>query len=82
MHHPPIANPLSRRLPAVRALACGLLVAIDTETFAPDQAWGLRAVHPGDATITSTGRLNCKPGEVCPLFLELFSVHVHVDPSY
>jgi hypothetical protein len=54
----------------------------DTETFAPDQEWGLRAVRPGDATITSTGRLNCKPGEVCPLFLVLFSVHVHVVPYY
>jgi hypothetical protein len=54
----------------------------DTETFAPDQEWGLRALHPGNATITSTGRLKCKPGEVCPLFIELFSVHVHVVPSY
>jgi hypothetical protein len=54
----------------------------DTETFAPDQEWGLWAARPGDATITSTGRPNCKPGEVCPLFVVLFSVHVHVVPSY
>ena len=50
----------------------------DIETFAPDQTWGLRAVHRGDATITSTGRPHCDPGEVCPLFVRLFSVNIRV----
>jgi predicted secreted protein len=56
------------------------VAVFDTETFAPDQAWGLRAVHRGDATITSTGRPNCAPGEICPLFVRLFSVNVRVVP--
>jgi predicted secreted protein len=56
------------------------VAVFDTETFAPDQAWGLRAVHRGDATITSTGRPNCAPGQVCPLFVRLFSVNVRVVP--
>jgi predicted secreted protein len=50
----------------------------DTETFAPDEAWGLRAVHRGDATITSEGHLKCDPGQICPLVVKLFSVNVHV----
>jgi predicted secreted protein len=54
----------------------------DTETFAPDQTWGLRAVHGGDATITSTGRPNCLPGRACPQFIVLFSVHIHVVSPY
>jgi predicted secreted protein len=56
------------------------VTVFDTETFAPDQAWGLRAVHRGDATITSTGRPKCAPGEVCPLFVRLFSVNIRVNP--
>jgi predicted secreted protein len=58
----------------------GAVAVFDTETFAPDQAWGLRAVHRGNATITSTGRLNCPSGQACPLFLKLFSVNVRVIP--
>ena len=56
------------------------VAVFDTETFAPDQAWGLRAVHRGDATITSTGRPNCPQGQPCPLFLRLFSVNIRVVP--
>jgi predicted secreted protein len=56
----------------------GAVEVFDTETFAPDQAWGLRAVHRGSATITSTGHVSCPPGEICPLFLKLFSVDVRV----
>ncbi len=54
----------------------------DIETFAPDSEWTLNAVHPGDATITASGRPNCKPGEVCPLFIVEFSVHIHVVKPY
>jgi hypothetical protein len=54
----------------------------DTETFAPDSIWTLEAVHAGDATITSSGRPNCKPGQVCPLFIVEFSVHIHVVGPY
>jgi hypothetical protein len=54
----------------------------DTETFAPDNIWTLNAVHAGDATITSSGRPNCKPGQVCPLFIVEFSVHIHVVGPY
>jgi predicted secreted protein len=50
----------------------------DTETFAPDEAWGLRAVHRGDTTITSTGRPKCAPGEACPDFVRLLSVNIRV----
>ena len=56
----------------------GAVEVFDTETFAPDEAWGLRAVYPGRATITSTGHVNCPPGQICPLFLKLFSVDVRV----
>jgi hypothetical protein len=54
----------------------------DTETFAPDAKWTLNAVHRGDATITASGRPNCKPGQVCPLFIVEFSVHIHVVGPY
>jgi hypothetical protein len=54
----------------------------DTETFAPDSMWTLNAIHAGDATITSSGRPNCKPGQVCPLFIVEFSVHIHVVGPY
>jgi predicted secreted protein len=57
------------------------VAVFDTETFAPDQAWGLRAVHRGDATITSTGRPNCVSGQVCPQFVRLFSVNIRVVPQ-
>jgi hypothetical protein len=50
----------------------------DTETFVPDQAWGLRANHAGSATITSEGRPDCDPGEVCPLYIVTFTVHFKV----
>ena len=50
----------------------------DTETFAPDEAWGLRAIHRGDTTITSTGRPKCAPGEACPDIVRLFSVNIRV----
>jgi hypothetical protein len=54
----------------------------DTETFAPDSKWTLNAVHPGDATITASGRPNCKEGQVCPLFIVEYSVHIHVVKPY
>ncbi len=54
----------------------------DVETFAPDTKWTLNAVHAGDATITASGRPNCKPDEVCPLFIVEFSVHIHVVNPY
>lgn len=54
----------------------------DTETFAPDSVWTLNAIHEGDATITASGRPNCKPDEICPLFIVEFSVHIHVVGPY
>jgi hypothetical protein len=54
----------------------------DTETFAPDSIWTLNAIHAGEATITAAGRPNCKPGEICPLFIVEFSVHIHVVSPY
>jgi hypothetical protein len=54
----------------------------DTETFAPDSMWTLNAIHAGDATITASGRPNCKPGQICPLFIVEFRVHIHVVGSY
>ena len=54
----------------------------DIETFAPDAEWTLNAEHAGDATITSSGRPNCKPGQVCPLFIVEFTVHIHVVGPY
>ena len=54
----------------------------DIETFAPDSTWMLNAVRPGDATITASGRPNCKPDEICPLFIVEFSVHIHVVKPY
>jgi hypothetical protein len=50
----------------------------DTETFAPDQQWGLDAVSDGTATITSVGHPVCVPGQRCPQFVELFSVNIRV----
>jgi hypothetical protein len=54
----------------------------DTPTFVRDSKWTLNAVHPGDATITSSGRPDCKPGQVCPLIIMEFSVHIHVVGPY
>ncbi|HEY1540375.1 MAG TPA: hypothetical protein VGF63_13310 [Solirubrobacteraceae bacterium] len=54
----------------------------DTETFAPDQQWGLRADHGGDATITATGHPVCDPGRPCPMYVVAFSVHIHVVGPY
>jgi hypothetical protein len=50
----------------------------DHETFVADAQWGLRARQRGSATITATGRPDCDVGEVCPLFIRLFSVHIRV----
>jgi hypothetical protein len=50
----------------------------DVPTFAPDQIWGLSAVRDGSATITSTGRPDCDPGEVCPLYIRSFRVDIRV----
>jgi hypothetical protein len=54
----------------------------DIPTFVRDSIWTLNAVHAGDATITSSGRPDCKPGQVCPLFIVEFSVHIHVVGPY
>jgi predicted secreted protein len=54
----------------------------DTESFAPDQQWGLRADHSGDATITATGHPVCDPGRPCPMYVVTFSVHIHVVGPY
>jgi len=54
----------------------------DHETLAPDQQWGLGAVHRGTATVTSTGRPHCDPGQVCPLYVVLFTVHIRVIGPY
>jgi hypothetical protein len=54
----------------------------DIPTFVRDSIWTLNAVHAGDATITSSGRPDCKPGQVCPLFIVEFTVHIHVVGPY
>jgi hypothetical protein len=54
----------------------------DTESFAPDQQWGLSARHSGRATITSLGRPHCDPGQICPLFVVQFSVNIDVVGPY
>lgn len=54
----------------------------DSETLAPDSTWTLTAGRPGDATITASGRPNCKLDEICPLFIVEFSVHIHVVKPY
>lgn len=54
----------------------------DTETFAPDSIWTINAIRRGRATISSSGGLICEPGEVCPLILAVFSVHIRVVSPY
>lgn len=54
----------------------------DTESFAPDSIWTLNAIKRGHATISATGGPFCKPGEICPLFIVEFSVHIRVVPPY
>lgn len=54
----------------------------DIPTFVPDQEWYLAADRRGSATITSTGVPDCDPGEVCPLYIRMFTVHIDVVPSY
>lgn len=54
----------------------------DTETFAPDSIWTLNAIHRGRATISSTGGPICKPGQICPLFVIEFQVHIRVVAPY
>lgn len=52
----------------------------DVPTLVPDQTWGLYAARGGFTTITSTGRPDCDPGEICPLYLRLFEVKIRVLP--
>jgi hypothetical protein len=54
----------------------------DIPTFVPDQMWALAADHDGSATITTTGVPDCDPGEVCPMYIRLFTVHIDVVAPY
>jgi hypothetical protein len=54
----------------------------DIPTFVRDSIWTINAVRAGGATITTSGRPDCKPGQVCPLFIVEFSVHIHVVGPY
>jgi len=56
------------------------VLVYDVPTFVPDQTWGLKAGPGGTATISSTGRPDCDPGEVCPLIVRLFEVHIRIVP--
>jgi hypothetical protein len=54
----------------------------DTESFAPDTIWTINAIKQGYATISASGGPICKPGQICPLFIVEFSVHIRVVPPY
>lgn len=57
------------------------VLVYDVPTFVPDQVWGLQAGPAGTAKITSTGRPDCDPGEVCPMIVRLFEVDIRIVPS-
>ena len=56
------------------------VLVYDVPTFVPDQVWGLKAGPGGTAKITSTGRPDCDPGEVCPLIVRMFEVDIRIVP--
>jgi hypothetical protein len=60
----------------------GAVRVFDIPTFVPDQKWALAADERGSATITSTGVPDCDPGEVCPMYIRLFTVHIDVVPPF
>jgi hypothetical protein len=56
----------------------GAVRVFDIPTFVPDQKWALAADDVGSATITTTGVPDCDPGEICPMYIRLFTVHIDV----
>jgi len=56
-------------------------VTITQVTFVRDpgyQEWRIGATGHGQAVVKATGSPNCGPGQVCPMYVILFSVTIIV----